>query len=85
MVRPNQQRSKNPRILKEILDKYKVANEVIETIPRAIKKIKRLAKPDDMILITGSMFLVGEVKQYLINEINYKTTYSPSNNIDPNR
>jgi dihydrofolate synthase/folylpolyglutamate synthase len=31
-----------------------------------------------MICVTGSIFTVGEAKQYLENEPNFKTNFSPS-------
>ena len=81
LVRPNQKRSENPHRLKEILDQYKITCEVIETIPNAIKKLKQFVQPDDMVCITGSMFTVGEAKQYFKNEPDFKTNYFPSTDI----
>ena len=51
LVRPNQERSENPQRLKEILDQYKIPCEVIETIPNAIRKVKQIVQPDDMVLL----------------------------------
>jgi dihydrofolate synthase/folylpolyglutamate synthase len=78
LVRPNQERSENPTRLKEILRKYKSSCEIIENIPKAIIKAKQTALPEDMICVTGSIFTVGEAKQYLENELNFKTNFSPS-------
>jgi dihydrofolate synthase/folylpolyglutamate synthase len=78
LVRPNQERSESPTRLKEILRKYNASCEVIESIPKAIRKAKQTALPDDMVCITGSIFTVGEAKQYLENESDFKTNFFPS-------
>ena len=85
LVRPNQERSENPTRLKEILRKYNASCEVIESIPKAIRKAKQTALPDDMVCITGSIFTVGEAKQYLENESDFKTYFSPSTGLHLNR
>ena len=84
LVRPNQKRSENPTRLKEILRKYNASCEVIESIPKAIRKAKQTALPDDMVCVTGSIFTVGEAKQYLENESDFKTNLSPSTGLHLN-
>jgi dihydrofolate synthase / folylpolyglutamate synthase len=77
LVRPNQERSENPARLREILKNYNASCEVIENIPKAIKKAKTTALANEMICITGSIFTVGEAKKYLDNEFNFKTNFFP--------
>ena len=77
LVRPNQERSENPTRFKKILKKYNASCEVIESIPKAIRKVKQTALSDDMVCITGSIFTVGEAKQYLDNESDFKNNFSP--------
>ena len=84
LVRPNQERSENPTRLKKILKKYNASCEVIESIPKAIRKVKQTALSDDMVCITGSIFTVGEAKQYLENESAFKTNFSPSTGLHLN-
>jgi len=84
LVRPNQERSESPIRLKEILRKYNASCEVIESIPKAIRKAKQTALPDDMVCVTGSIFTVGEAKQYLENESDFKTNLSPSTDLHLN-
>ena len=84
LVRPNQERSENPTRLKKILKKYNASCEVIESIPKAIRKIKQTAQSDDMVCITGSIFTVGEARQYLENESDFKTNFSPSTGLHLN-
>jgi dihydrofolate synthase / folylpolyglutamate synthase len=84
LVRPNQERSENPALLKKILVKHNISCEVIESIPQAIKKAKKTAPAEDMICITGSIFTVGEAKQYLENESDFKSNLSPSTGLHLN-
>jgi len=84
LVRPNQERSENPIRLKEILRKYNASCEVIESIPKAIRQAKQTALPNDMVCVTGSIFTVGEAKQYLENESDFKTNLSPSTGLHLN-
>ena len=84
LVRPNQERSENPTRFKKILKKYNTPCEVIESIPKAIRKVKQTALSDDMVCITGSIFTVGEAKHYLENESDFKTTISPSTGLHLN-
>ena len=85
LVRPNQKRSENPQRLKEILGQYKIPCEVIETIPKAIRKIKQFVQPDDIVCITGSIFTIGEAKLFLKNEPNFKNNFYTSTDIHINR
>ena len=85
LVRPNQDRSENPFQLKEILDQYKVPCEVIENTSDAIRKVKQSIQTDDMVCITGSIFTVGEAKQYLENEPDFKTNFSPATGVHLDR
>ncbi len=57
---PEYFRSASPEELYSIVSKYNGKTETIQSLPGAIKKAKKIAKPDDMILITGSLFTVGE-------------------------
>ena len=84
LVRPNQERSENPTRFKKVLKKYNTPCEVIENIPKAIRKVKQTALSDDMVCITGSIFTVGEAKHYLENESDFKTTISPSTGLHLN-
>jgi dihydrofolate synthase/folylpolyglutamate synthase len=78
LVRPNQERSEDPERLKHIMNMHKVSCEVIESVPNAIKKVKKILRSDDLACITGSIFTVGEAKKYFKNESDFKTNLSPS-------
>lgn len=85
LVKPNQKRSESPNELKKRLIKHKVPCEVIKSIPDAIRKVKQIAKTDDIVCITGSIFTVSEAKQSIENETNYNPNLSPPTNFHLNR
>ena len=68
---PEYFRSASPEDLYKIVSAYNKKTEMIKTLPEAIKKAKKIARPDDMILITGSLFTVGEALT-AIDPIKYK-------------
>jgi dihydrofolate synthase/folylpolyglutamate synthase len=57
-------RAFDPLLLKEMADKKDVV--VIDRIHDAIKYAKKIAKNNDMICITGSLYTVGEARDYLL-------------------
>jgi len=59
-TRPDYYRSASPDKLMESAAPLRKQGEVIPSISRAIARAKDLAGPDDMILIGGSLFTVGE-------------------------
>jgi dihydrofolate synthase/folylpolyglutamate synthase len=68
---PEYFRSATPEDLYKIVSTYNKNTEMIKTLPEAIKKAKKIARSDDMILITGSLFTVGEALT-AIDPIKYK-------------
>jgi len=59
-TKPDYYRAANPeRIMKEVSAAGK-RGEVVEALPTAIDRAKTMASPRDLILITGSLFTVGE-------------------------
>ena len=68
---PEYYRSASPEDLHRVVSAYSRRCEIIKSLPVAIAKAKKLAKPDDMILITGSLFTVGEALT-VIDPVKYK-------------
>ena len=64
-TRPTYYRAANPRYLMDMAREFGKAGEVHFSIPAAIDRARDLADKRDLILITGSLFTVGEVKSYL--------------------
>jgi len=61
-------RASEPTKLKEMIEKvgYKKNIIVKDQIPDAIKYAKSIAKKDDLICVTGSLFTVGGAREYLV-------------------
>ena len=68
---PEYFRSARAEELYGIVSEYSKNAEIQKTLPEAISKAKKIAKPDDMILITGSLFTVGEAMT-VIDPVKYK-------------
>jgi len=61
---PAYYRSANPEILMKSASSMGKQGEVVPVISEAIDRAKEIAGPHDMILITGSLFTVGEALTY---------------------
>ena len=72
LVKPNQERSEDPKNLKSRLQKQPVTVDIIEQVSAAVPAVREMADADDLICITGSIFTVAEAKQSLIHEENIK-------------
>ncbi len=64
-TRPNYYRAANPKNLEKVGVSLGKPGESVPSIPEAIEKAKTLANKEDMILICGSLFTVGEALTYL--------------------
>jgi dihydrofolate synthase/folylpolyglutamate synthase len=71
-TRATYHRAADPHILMEQGKRFGKTGEVHVTIPAAIDRARNLADKEDLILITGSLYTVGEAKSYLDPE-NYPT------------
>lgn len=63
LTKSKNKRASDPQKLKEQVDCKNVI--VKDEIPEAIKYAKKIASKQDLILITGSLFTVGEAKEHL--------------------
>jgi dihydrofolate synthase / folylpolyglutamate synthase len=57
-------RTTKARHLKELAEKIVKTSKIINPISKAIQYAEGLTKPNDVVLITGSVFLVGEAREY---------------------
>ncbi len=64
-TRPSYYRAADPQYLMDMAKGFGRAGEAHFSIPEAVDRAKNLAEKRDLILITGSLFTVGEVKSYL--------------------
>ncbi|MDH7506871.1 MAG: folylpolyglutamate synthase/dihydrofolate synthase family protein [Candidatus Thermoplasmatota archaeon] len=63
-------RAAEPVKLKEMIEKLNFKNKVFvkEKVHGAVKHALSIAKKDDLICVTGSLFTVGEARDYLLNK-----------------
>ena len=59
-TRPEYYRAAEPQVLMKEAAPLRKKGEIIPTIPEALRKAKGRSKPGDVILVTGSLFTVGE-------------------------
>ena len=67
-ARPDNPRAMSAQRLAEIARDYCSAVTVIEDIGKAVEYAREVAREDDLILVTGSLFTVGEARDYLPNK-----------------
>ena len=77
LVKPNQPRSEDPKVLKERLAECQKPVEIIEEISYALNLTRRNSGPHDIICISGSIFTVAEARQYFADEGILKTDFGP--------
>jgi dihydrofolate synthase/folylpolyglutamate synthase len=63
-AKPDYYRSADPEDLMRHVSSHGKKGEVVASIPDAIERAKALAGPGEMILVTGSLFTVGEALTY---------------------
>lgn len=63
-TRPRYERAAPPEALARQADGYALETYIIPDIEAAIAQARSLARPEDLILITGSLYTVGEAKEY---------------------
>jgi dihydrofolate synthase/folylpolyglutamate synthase len=63
-TRPAYYRAANPQHIMDVAKEFKKDGEVHVPLSTAIEKARELADTKDLIVITGSLFTVGEAKSY---------------------
>lgn len=64
LTRAEYDRSAEPEALRPFIEKKNLPCTLFQTIPAAIKQALKVAEPEDLILITGSLFIVGEARAW---------------------
>jgi folylpolyglutamate synthase/dihydropteroate synthase len=64
LTRAEYDRSADPDDLKQYLKEQRPRPQVFPTIPQAITRAMKEAGPEDLILISGSLFVVGEARAW---------------------
>jgi dihydrofolate synthase/folylpolyglutamate synthase len=65
VTRPKEERALQPDALRSVAHHYNKNVEVIDDSRQALLHAVRLARAHDLICVTGSLYLVGEIKQAL--------------------
>jgi len=68
ITRPKTERAVSPGILLPVVKRYGMTAEVIENPAHALGKAMNAADPDDLICVTGSLYLVGEIRGILAGD-----------------
>jgi len=69
-TRPDYYRSAEPERLKSSASSLEKPGEILREIPKALDRAKEIATPQDLILVCGSLFTVGEAMTYFDPEKN---------------
>ncbi|MFQ5443951.1 MAG: bifunctional folylpolyglutamate synthase/dihydrofolate synthase [Nitrospinales bacterium] len=77
LVKPNQPRSEDPKILRDLLAECQKPVEIVEEIPYALRLARKNSGPHDIICISGSIFTVAEARRYFADEGILKTDFGP--------
>jgi dihydrofolate synthase/folylpolyglutamate synthase len=67
-TRPHNPRAMPPQRIAEIAHDYCSEVEVIEDVGEGVGCAREMAQEDDLIVVTGSLFTVGEVRDHLLSE-----------------
>jgi len=71
LTRPNNERAMEPPELETLAYKYSGLSKIVTTssVAEALTKADTVSSKDSIILVTGSLYLVGETKQLLQRKI----------------
>jgi dihydrofolate synthase/folylpolyglutamate synthase len=63
LTRPQYERAAEPESLLEAAGEFTGRMEMIRSVEAAMERAKNLAGPEDLVLVTGSLYFIGEVKE----------------------
>jgi len=63
LTRPRYERAAAPEVLLEAGKSFRDRMEVIERVEGALARVRELARPGDLVVVTGSLYFIGEVKE----------------------
>ena len=64
--RPRYERAAPPETLAAVAGEMAIEHHVIADLGEAIQKARSLARPEDLIVVTGSLFTIGEAREILL-------------------
>lgn len=69
-TRPEGERTAEPEMLLDVIDHHLKKNcQIIRVVEEAVNKAAEQAEPGDLIVIAGSLYLVGAVRKMLVGEL----------------
>jgi len=66
-TRPHNPRAASPQEIAEIAQKYCPEVMVIEDVREGVEYLQEMAQENDLIVVTGSLFTVGEARDHLVS------------------
>jgi dihydrofolate synthase/folylpolyglutamate synthase len=63
LTQPRYERAAEPESLLELAGGFTDRVELIRSVEIALKRAKEHAGPEDLVLVTGSLYFIGEVKE----------------------
>jgi dihydrofolate synthase/folylpolyglutamate synthase len=63
LTRPRYERAAEPEALREMAGEFANRTELIRSVRQALKRAMTLATPEDLVVVTGSLYFIGEVKE----------------------
>ena len=63
LTRPRYERAAAPEVLLEAGGSFRHRMEVTERAEGALARARELARPSDLVVVTGSLYFIGEVKE----------------------
>ena len=63
LTRPKYERAAEPESLFEVAGEFAGRTELIRSVQTALERANDLAAPEDLVLVTGSLYFIGEVKE----------------------
>jgi dihydrofolate synthase/folylpolyglutamate synthase len=63
LTRPKYERAAEPESLREMVGQFADRTELIRSVPQALGRAMTLATSEDLVVVTGSLYFIGEVKE----------------------
>jgi dihydrofolate synthase/folylpolyglutamate synthase len=63
LTRPRYERAAEPESLREMAGEFANRTELIRSVRQALKRAMALATSEDLVVVTGSLYFIGEVKE----------------------
>jgi dihydrofolate synthase/folylpolyglutamate synthase len=63
LTRPQYERAAEPESLRAVAGEFAARTELIRPVGDALERAIRLATSEDLVLVTGSLYFIGEVKE----------------------